>query len=171
MKNKIIIGIVCLVLGALVGYNLSSPSFRGISTSTTSVFSTAKIAEVGFIPTTASATTSAVLLNTDATDRIVTSAFAFCNGVGTSQTYLIGTGLAGLTFVMGTSSSVANSLPNVSSWALAISTSTSYAYTSTTTEPVSGPQGRIWASGTYWIINSNATNTASCVAGVHYLAS
>lgn len=179
MKNTIIYALIGAVVGLGIGYfvfsHSNSPSeFAGaISTSSTSTFSTAKIAEIGFAPTTASATTSVTLLNTDSTDRVITSAFAYCSGVGTSQTYLTGTGLSALTFTMGTSSNTSNSNPTTvaNAFIVTVSTSTPYSYVSSTTTPYPNDATRTWASGSYLLINANATNTASCVTGVHYLAS
>ncbi len=172
MKNKVIIVLVSAVVGFGIGYYFfhSEPTVSAISTSTSSTFSTAKIAETGFAPTSASATTSTTLLNTDSTDRIITDEFAACSGVATSNTYLTGTGLAALTFTFGTTSNTSNSNPATSPFTITIATSSPNAYTVNTSDP-SPTVGRVWASGTYLLINANATNTASCVAGVHYLAS
>lgn len=175
MSNKQIVSLVAAIvlLGAGVYWFTRDEALTSISTSTSQTFSSAKIAEVGFAPTTASATTSAVLYNSDSTDRIIESWYAACSGVGTSQTYLTGTGLASLTFTFGTTTNTSNSNPastaNVA--VLTIATSTADSYTASSTNPFPNPVGRTWASGTYLLINANATNTASCVAGVHYLAS
>lgn len=175
MKNKNIIlalaGIVALGLGYVA---FSSDSVLStISTDTDQTFSSAKIAEVGFSPTTASATSSAVLYNSDSTDRIIESWYAACSSVGTSKVFTSGGGLAALTFTFGTTTNTSNSNPataaNVA--VLTIATSTADAYTASSTNPFPNPVGRTWASGTYLLINANATNTAACVAGVHYLAS
>lgn len=175
LKNKVVIALVSALVGFGVGFfSFGSPELVStISTGTSQTFSSAKIAGVGFSPTTASATTSVVLLNSDSTDRIIESWFAACSTLGTSRTYLVGDNLAALTFTFGTTTNTSNSNPastaNVA--VLTIATSTPDGYVASSTNPFPNPVGRTWASGTYLLINSNATNTASCVAGVHYLAS
>lgn len=169
------IAVLSLVVGLVIGYFAFSSDnvLSTISTSTSSTFSSAKIAAVGFVPADASATTSVALYNDSGADRIIESWFATCSSVGTSKTFTTGTGLAALTFTFGTTTSTSNSNPATVANAavLTIATSTADAYTASSTNPFPNPIGRTWANGTYLLINSNATNTASCVAGVHYLAS
>lgn len=144
-----------------------------VSTSSSTVFNTAKVAETGFNPTTATATTSTSLLNTDTTDRVITDAFAYCSSVGTSLTYLTGAPLANLIFTLGTTTNTADSNPATANnkFTMTVATTTVNSYVSTTTTPFPDNGTRLWASGTYLQINANATNTASCITGVHYLAS
>lgn len=177
--NKYILSALAAVVifGAIIGaYQYPKYSFTPgtVSTAPTTVFNTAKVAEAGFAPTVDSATTTPIL-NTDATDRVVIDSFYYCNSVGTSKTYLTGTGLANLIFSISTSSTAtgygitnANYLlrSNVST-----TTSDTSIYTASSTTPFPGDSSRLWAAGSYILIYANATNTASCVAGVHYLGS
>ncbi len=176
MKNKIIIAIVGALLGAGIyaAFFASEPTISAVSTSTTATFSTSKIAETGFAPSSASATSSTSLYNSDSTDRVIINAFAYCNGLDTSKVYLTGGPLANLIFTLGTTSNTANSsiATAANKFTLTVATTTpSGIYVSTTTTPFPDDSTRLWASGTYLLINANATNTAACVAGVHYLAS
>lgn len=136
-----------------------------------STFSTAKVGEiVGFAPATDSATTTSIL-NTDANDRVVSSYFASCNTVGTSLTYLTGTGLATLQFTFSTSTvATGYGSAKTNGGNLLVATSTADSFTASSTSPFPNPVARIWPTGTYLIVNSNATNTAVCAVGVHYYA-
>ena len=120
-----------------------------------------------------SAASSTAILNSDASDRKIESFVADCSGVGTSLAYLTGTGLTstGWNVNMATSSTGAQ-LTNASALTMFIPTTTPDAFNSIgagTTTPSAAQ--RVWAAGSYLVFTFNATNTASCVIGVHYLAS
>lgn len=173
MKNTILIVLVSALVGFGLGSFLSKDGsvLSSISTSSTTTFNSAKLAEVGFSPATGSATSTSIL-NTDSTDRIVQDAFIYCDTVATSRTAYSGTGLAALLFTAATSSTAApvtNSNANYAMYNI-VSTSTPNFYVSSTTIGVAS-YGRVWESGSYMSFFSNATNTAACVVGVHYLAS
>lgn len=137
-----------------------------------STFGTAKIAEVEMTPATASAT-STFILNSDASDRYIESSNVVCSGVGTSLTAYTGAGLAALLVQMATSSATTAGPIGNSNYAsnITVSTSTVVSYNASTTEGVIAGTSRRWPAGAYLGIFWNATNTAACVVGVHYLAS
>lgn len=173
MKNYIIaLGVVALVVLGIAGlrYPIQIQSFGAVSAVNT-VANTAKLATINMVPSTASATTTSIL-NPDSSDREISSSVVSCTGVGTSQTPLTGTGLAALTVQMSTSSTASINATGNTNYAanLIVSTSSSYSFQSSTTEPVSSSVSRLWPAGTYLNISFNATNTAICTVGVHYLA-
>jgi len=136
-------------------------------------FSTAKVAAINMIPSTASATSSSIY-NGDDNDRFVTDAFVACGGVGTSKTAYTGTGLANWTWYAATTTTNAPSDPlssTATNLAMNVNVSTTTAadaYTATTT--YTQVFNRRWAAGAYMTFQPNATNTATCNVGVHYLA-
>lgn len=171
MKKYIITGIVCLIVGAIAGFILAprqnvSYTVQGIS-SPGATNSSAKEYTVTMAPLLAAGTTTS-LLNTDGTDRFIKDSFAACTGVGTSNAYLTGTGgIAALLVQMSTSTVGSTGLQGNTNYAssITISTTTPWAYTSTSTLAATGVAGLIWPSGTYLNITFNATNTAACTVG------
>lgn len=167
---------VGLIVGGLIGYSLHTQSIQvGAGSASGTTFSTAKVSQItGFAPSTASATTTSVY-NGDGFDRIVTDSFSYCTGVGTSFSYLAGSGLANLIFTAATSSNATlygvtnnNFLVNTP---VATTTGGGTVYVASSTQPVAGAPSMIWPAGTYLVFRANATNTASCTVGVHYLGS
>ncbi len=176
MKKSIIIAVVFALVGLGIGYFAFSSEnvLTTVSTANDATFKTARIAEVGLSPA-SDTSTSTSILNTDSTDRVVTNAWYYCNVLGTSKTYLTGTGLANLIFRISTSSNstgygVTNANYLLDSNVATTSAGTSV-YTSSSTTPFPDNTSRLWASGSYIRFYSNATNTAQCVIGVDYLAS
>lgn len=179
MKSKIIkiVGAI-VVLAAIVG-GYSYPHITqlgGASSSAGASFNTAKIATIEFSLATANSTSTSIL-NTDGSDRIIESVKYSCPSLGTSFTGWTGAGLTNLLFNAGTTST---SGAQVTSGRLlinaVISTTTQpITYLSSTTPGISGVSGndwvRVWNSGSYFTVTSNATNTATCLVGVSYLAS
>lgn len=137
-----------------------------------STFNTAKVAASVMAPATASATSTS-LLNSDASDRYILDVFANCASVGTSQTYLTGAGLttAGWLLIVSTSSASTQTAPNANAWGLSIATTTPNSFNITGAATTTPAINRVWATGSYLQFTFNATNTASCIPGVHYLAS
>ena len=176
MKTKIITAVVGIVIGLVAGFFLfdSENVLSLVSTSNSTTFSSAKIAEVGFSPATGSATSTSIL-NTDSNDRVVTGSFYYCNNLGTSLTAYTGAGLASLLFKAATTSTAAPATVSNANLLLSSTVATTSAgssvYVSSTTTPFPNDVGRLWASGSYMTFFSNATNTATCVVGVQYLAS
>lgn len=169
-KNIIIGAIVALLVGFAIGWvSNTSQSVGGIQPVGTT-FSTAKVASVIMVPATDSASSTSIL-NTDATDRIFVSSFAACNTVGTSLSYLVGAGIVDWRVRMATTSAgtQTGSVNYVSN--MAVSTSTPWAYSASSTAPFPNASAYVWPTNTYLTITFNATNTASCLAGVNYLAS
>lgn len=171
-KEKIVFGVL-LVAVLIAGVLLPKAGFL-VGSPAGTTFLSAKVAEVnqGSIATAAATTSGASLLNNDASDRIVESVVVSCSGVGTSQTFLTGTGLATLTLTVATSTSA---VPNQTNEAVnelinaqVIATSSLNVFSNPT---INNAQSRVWASGTYLNFHFNATNTASCLLGAHYVAS
>ena len=144
------------------------------SSTTGTTFNTAKVAAIVFTPATAAATSTSIY-NGDASDRKIQSFFADCSGMGTSFAAYSGAGLVsgGLIFSYATTSTANPNTPqtaNAISISVATTTPDSYNITGAATTTPTGLQ-RVWAAGSYATFSSNATNTASCVVGVNYLAS
>lgn len=174
MKQYFIIGgiVVALIAGIFIGKALfSNQVVAGTQSPAGTTFSSAKISSVIAVPASATATSTS-FLNTDSNDRIVQSSFIDCNTVGTSKTFLTGAGLASLQVQAATTSVANQGLQGNTNYVVNINlaTSTTDVYVASTTPPVLGDYGRIWPTGTNLTITWNATNTASCVEGVNYLA-
>lgn len=175
MKTEHIVPVVVVVIlvGIVGGYffPLSVPqvTVQG-SNAVGTTFNTAKVAAINIAPATAAATSSSIL-NTDTTDRIIMDSFAACTGFGTSNTAYTGTGLASLLIRMATTSTSAPANLTNTNYAanLTIATTTAVGYTASSTEGILTGYSRIWPTGTYLTIQPNATNTAACTVGVHYL--
>lgn len=170
---KYIAGIIVVlaIIGAYV-YPKSTTTtvVRGVS-GTAVTNSSARIATITMAPL-LDAGTSTTILNTDGTDRAITSSVAYCTSVGTSRTYLTGaTGLSNLIVNMSTSSSASGNAGSNTNYAssLTIATTSVTAYTASSTEGAT-IYGRIWPTGTYLALTFNATNTAACTVGVYYLS-
>lgn len=161
-----------LVLGAITYVGVTFPQtsvFVGSPVGTT--FNTAKIAAINMTISTASATSSSIL-NSDASARYITDGFVACTGIGTSLTAVTGAGLATLQFQMATTSTSAPAnLGTNYSERVTLATSSATFYVASTTEGAIAGFSRYWDAGTYLTIQPNATNTAACTVGVHYLAS
>lgn len=117
--------------------------------------------------------TSTSISNPDANDRIVRSIDIGCEGVGTSKAAYSGGGLANLLFTFGTTSdSAPASYPagfnKIGGVDYAVSTSTPNTGLASTTMGVSSTS-IVWTAGSNLTIFTNATNTASCTAGVTYM--
>lgn len=138
-------------------------------------FNSAKVAQVNMSPSTASATTTS-LQNTDGSDRWVTDSFVNCTGDSTSKTFLTGTGLAALTLKTATTSVANLGLQGSTAYAtnITVSTSTNFTYNASTTPSVAigtGAVAYLWKAGSYLTFLFNATSSAACTVGVHYLGS
>ena len=172
----VVVGVLAVTVGLGLGYRIwgnQAPIIVGAGSSAGVTNSTARIASIVWAPATASAT-STYLYNGDSTDRIIESSFISCSGVGTSQTYLTGAGLSALTFNAATSSagSVTGLNGNTNyTYTGTVATSSANVFIASTTDPLLGGLGRIWPAGSYLVWNANATNTATCVVGVHHLSS
>jgi len=177
-KSAIAFGVVAGVFGlaAFLGY---SPFLKVVQqaiggSSSGSTFTTAKTAYVAINLASAGANgTSTSILNGDSQDRVVKGVDVACGGVGTSKTAYAGAGLANLFFTLGTTSTSApaaypagfNKIGGVD---YNLSTSTPNTLIASSTAGVS-TTSIVWATGSYLTIFSNATNTATCTAGVTYI--
>ncbi len=174
MNNKnIYIGIIVAILIGVGGYffpkSVGNEGLVGtVGSSVGTTFNTAKVAQVNLNPTIAATTTG--ILNTDGTDRYIESTYYICSGVGTSQTGYTGAGLANLllNIATGTTQTLASSITNANKWSTQVSTSTPDSYVASTTAQ---SLWRVWPTATYLNFEFNATNTAACSVGVHYLGS
>lgn len=137
-------------------------------------FSTAKTAYLALnLANVGTNGTSTSITNTDANDRIVKSVDIGCVNVGTSRTAYTGAGLANLFFTLGTTTTSApaaypagfNKIGGVD---YNLSTSTPNTLVASSTAGVS-TTSLVWAAGSSLTVFSNATNTATCTAGVTYM--
>ncbi len=177
MKNKNLVwaglaAVLVIAVGAYI-YPEQKQTSSYASSSVGTTFNSAKIAAITWSPSTGA--TSTAILNSDSSDRKIESFVADCSNMGVSQTPLTGTGLLsnGLVFSMATTSTNAPAVvSNANILSLPIATTSLDVYNIVGTG-TSTPNGlvRVWAAGSYLTFWSNATNTASCVVGVHYLAS
>lgn len=169
--TNILLVVAVLLIGGLYlkGNEISYMNVGTVSSPVSSTFSTAKVAQVNLFPTIAATTTG--LLNTDSSDRYIESTYVACSGVGTSQVGYTGAGLTstGWLFNVATGTTQAPaSITNSNKWSTSIPTSTPDAYVASTTAQ---SLWRVWPTGTYLNFEFNATNTAACTVGAHYLAS
>lgn len=169
---KIVLGV--FLLGAIIaGWYLPFSTVTQLVTGSAvgTTFVTAKVAQINFSPATGTATSTSVY-NSDDSDRIVTDAFVSCNTLGTSYTAYTGTGLASLQFFAATTSASAPAIVTNPNFAMNVVVATSTptdAFTATSTYTF--VPGRRWKTATYMTFFSNATNTAACTVGVHYVGS
>ncbi len=167
------VAILLGVAGLFFPKSVSQTVTQLVGSPTGSTFNTAKVAAINMTLATAAATSTSVY-NGDSSDRVILDLFASCSGVGTSLTAYTGAGLASLTISAATTSTSAPA--NVTNASLVfgasgttIATSTPDAYSANTTF-TAGPFLRRWAAGSYLTFFTNATNTAACNVGAHYLA-
>lgn len=177
MKNykNIVIGVVVVL--AIVGAYFF-PRFPKILPGATnsaagSTFNSSKVAQINLsLASTGQNGTSTSITNTDATDRIITDGFVSCNTVGNSFTAGSGAGLINWTVQIGTTTTASPaSAPSNLVYSAIISTSTPDVYVFGNASSSVPAFKQVWATGTNLTIFFNATNTAACTAGVHYLGS
>ncbi len=176
-KTTITTAVVGLIVGVILGYGAFHKTYVQVNVPVGGSSSAAGTSNLGsreaavvMLPLTASATTTSIL-NTDGSDRAITSSSAFCTGLGTSNAFT-GGALASLLVQMSTSTVGFAGLQSNANYAgnLTIATTTSTYYTgASTTETFPQYFGRIWPSNTYLNITFNATNTGTCTVGVKYM--
>lgn len=174
---------MCSILGAAAFFGFT-PFGKTIiqqvaGSSVGSTFNTAKFAGIDWTLTNGATSTS--VLNSDASDRYVTSFEVGCQSVGTSLTAVTGAGLISLQISAATTSTSAPAVVSntnlVGGGVMVIATSTPQFVEASSTASTAVPNtGRstianVWSAGSYMTFWSNATNTAACVVGVRYLAS
>lgn len=167
---KYIVG--ALVVAAIAGAYLfphAVPSFGNAAAGST--FSSAKVAAININPQNRTSTSTSIY-NGDASDRIITDAFVTCTGL-TNMFGATDAGVINFQWGAATSSVAAptNSILNnaLSAMNITVATSSADGYTATTT--YTSAFARRWAAGSHLIFQTNATSSsASCQAGVHYLA-
>ena len=178
-STKIVIGFVVVVIVAFFVGRLSvvNRSVVGAVTAGTTN-STARIATVEWQPSAAGATTTSIL-NSDANDRVIESAKVSCTGIGNSVTPY--SGAANVNFVIEAATTSTATVPTISAQNTnyvfdttnLIATTTGYYYISSTTPGTTGfnnGYNRQWLAGSYLTFYATATNTATCLVGVGYLA-
>lgn len=180
IKSAIAFGVVAGLLGVIAFLGLSpfassptqSTNQLSVGSAAGTTFNTAKVATTVMIPAAPGATaTTSSILNSDASDRKIESFKIDCSNVGTSLTNT-GAGIATWQVSFATSSTATPAVnPNVNAVALVIATSTPDSFNVLATATSTPAVNRVWAAGSYLTIGFNATNTASCVAGVSYLGS
>jgi hypothetical protein len=179
MQNNFYVGAAIVLVAALAVGAYFFPSFSATpqtagSSTAGNTFSNAKIAQVTMIPSAAgtNATTSS-MLNSDENDRIIIDGGVACTGIGTFTNSPAGQGnLANWTVKAATTSTAApadvGALTNFN-LNINVATTTPTNFVATSTNPVTGNSGRIWAAGTYETFWWNATSTATCQPYVHYI--
>ena len=174
MKNNItnilLVVLIALCVGLYFKSSVHNYSVQGIS-STSVTNNTARSYSITVAPATASATTTS-LINTDATDRAITSSFAVCTAVGNSFTFTSGAALTSWLLQMSTSTVSGLGLQGNTNFAASLTLATTTAwmpYTASTTPGVT-PSYFVWPSGIALNMTFNATNTAACTIGVTALS-
>lgn len=169
---KLIIAVaVALALGVVAGYFLAHQDSDVATFSPTGTTNTsAKIASK-VISLSSESGTSTSIYNNSGFDWGIESSFAVCNEVGTSRTAYSGAGLAALLMRGATTSTEAPAVVSNANYGsnITVSTSTPISYNASSTEGVIAGTSRIVENGKYFTFFSNATNTASCTVGIHYL--
>lgn len=151
----------------------------GATSSTGVSFNTARFAGITMSMANVGANgTSTSILNSDSTDRYVTSLKVACQGIGSSFAINTGAGIASLNLTVATST-IANPASLSSANAILASgvistTSTTLLISSSTAPVATGPTATssyatVWNTGTYMTFQTNATNTAACTLGVDYI--
>lgn len=175
MKNTYIISAIVLTF-VIACFGLLYPKYdASLTASGTSSTSgvTNNSAKIASITMALSSATSSSILNTDATDRIVESGFYSCDNLTTVLAPYTGGGFAALSFEAATTSAAASSATAVTNANAAfkstVATSSSFGFVASSTYAAAFP--RVWATGSYMTFWSNATTTASCTIGLHYISS
>ncbi len=171
IKNIALIVLIVAVIGLCAKVLLFSQTEQVAGTVGSPVgttFNTAMVAQINVSPTIGA--TSTGVLNTDANDRYISSMYAACSNVGTSMAPYSGTGgIANLTLTAATGTTQAPAtITNSNTITANISTTTVNSFASTTSMT---DLTRVWATGSYLNFALNATNTAACTVGVHYIKS
>lgn len=170
-----VFGVVALFVAIFIGRYFgpvytNTTQVNAVTSPVGTTFNSAKVAQINITPSTASATSTGVL-NTDSYDRYIEAMYGACSGVGTSLTAYTGAGLAslGLTVTAATGTTAApNTITNTNSFVMTVATTTVDSFASTTSAT---NLSRVWATGSYLNFAFNATNTAACTVGVHYIGS
>lgn len=171
ITKTIVLVAISLIIGTVVGYVFSHKSDIVTTVSPAGTTGTSGKYYSQTISLTSSSATTTSMYNNSGFDFAVRAVDVMCQSVGTSKTAYSGSGLATLNFKIATSSSsaVTGTVSDVNTNYMAninIGTSTVDSYNATTTEGVIAGTSKIWPNGTYSIISSNATNTASCAVGI-----
>lgn len=165
-----------IALAIIGGYYFPKYQILASASPTGSTFGDAKFAGVVVSLATPGANgTSTSILNTDTSDRYVTSTKVGCENIGTSRTAYTGTGLASLQVSIGTTTS-ANPASFLSFAAITTGTiigtsSVNNLFSSSTLQTATTSLSVIWPANTNMTFYFNATNTAVCTVGVDYIGS
>lgn len=176
----IILGLICILVGGFIGYGLHGSKVTltagNVTSPAGSTFGTAKFYGVAVNLANPGANgTSTTLVNTDATDRFITSTKVGCEGIGTSLTAYAGAGLSSLQLSIGTTTSASpitfNTFAAVALNLNLATTTTNLLFSSTTIATATSSNAAVWHSGENLTFYFNATNTAACTVGVDVLGS
>jgi len=163
MKKYIFTAIVALLVGVVIGYAThGNSSVGGAASPVGSNQSEQSYFQTSLTPTTTTGTSTAIL--NSSYDRAVTDGFAFCTGVTKADTG----GLATLVLTAATATAATTVTNTNYALNLTIATTSATVYAASTTAPVSDVW-RVWPAGTYLVFAFNATDTAACTFGVHYM--
>ncbi len=172
MNNILKIVLAVVVLGAVTYLGMSYPKVMlGVASPVGATNSDAKIASIAMLPRSTTATSTSIL-NSDATDRIVTDAGVTCTGL-TNMFGNSATGVATFRWVAATSSTAAPAtiIPStLSAMDVTVATSSVDGFTATST--YTSAFSRRWNANSYMVFETNATSSAAaCTPFVHYVAS
>lgn len=172
--TKSVIAVIAAVVITLAIYGAYQYPHQLVATGSPSgsTFGTMKFAGIVWLPNTGATTTS--ILNSDASDRLITKFDGTCTGVTSSFTAITGAGLASLTLKAATTSTNAPAIVTNGNFVLnaTISTSTAvFALSSTTMLLAGDATTTVWKTGSYLSLWTNATSSATCTVGVEYIGS
>lgn len=193
-QNLTLVGIV-LILAVAIGGAYLFPQVQqqvALGSPAGTTFVTAKVAQINLSPTNGATSTS--ILNSDVSDRYITDNFIGCTGATTTFTAVTGAGLSTFGWVIkaATTSTAAPAViantnlvmnDSIATGTVAAGVASDYggivlvaSSSIATSSPFvsnAGASSQIfrWAANSYLTFWSNATNTAACTVGVHYVAS
>ncbi len=199
MKQNLTLGAIVVVLVVAIGGGYFFPKLenqeqqdQAVGSPVGTTFANAKVAAINLFPTNGATSTS--VLNSDASDRFVIDNFVACTGATTTYAAVTGSALTSLGWIIkaATTSTLAPAVIGNTNLVMndAIATGTVAAGVASdyggvvlvastsiaSSSPLVNNAGAAaqmfrWAAGSYLTFWSNATNTANCTVGVHYLAS
>ena len=185
MKKYIIIGAITLIIGAILGYSMTPKQEAVGAISSSGAYNNAAGYSTQVITPSTQTSTTTGILNSGASDRLITGIYTACNNVTTlSQTMSGASGgvqnVASWQVLIGTTTSLAvGNNPTATIFNGVISTSSLSSYVASTTGSIltlsaastmvtSNPF--IWTVGSYLDFAFNGTSSATCTVGADWLA-
>lgn len=169
MKTKLVLVVGALVVVVLLGAVLLTGLgvLGGVATSSAGrTVNAGDTATIVMVPSSASATSTSIQ-NTDGKDRAIESTVVACSGLSTADT-----AVSALVLKAATSSTAAPATITNTNLVLSTQVATSSSdlfVASTTPGSTAAAANRIWAAGSYLSFSLNATSTATCTLGVHFV--